>query len=101
MGNETRRIMLVEDEKAIRDAVTAYLERENYWVTAIGDGQDAIDVDGDAEVAINFNVRYVQDLLTHGGAERMEIHLADAISPAILHAPDDGENFTVLMAIRG
>ena len=43
MGNETRRIMLVEDEKAIRDAVTAYLERENYWVTAIGDGQDALD----------------------------------------------------------
>ena len=43
MGNETRRIMLVEDEKAIRDAVTAYLERENYWVTAIGDGQDALE----------------------------------------------------------
>ena len=31
MSNETRRILLVEDEKAIRDAVTAYLERENYW----------------------------------------------------------------------
>ena len=30
MSNETRRILLVEDEKAIRDAVTAYLERENY-----------------------------------------------------------------------
>ena len=28
-NNETRRILLVEDEKAIRDAVTAYLEREN------------------------------------------------------------------------
>ena len=27
MSNETRRILLVEDEKAIRDAVTAYLER--------------------------------------------------------------------------
>ena len=26
MSNETRRILLVEDEKAIRDAVTAYLE---------------------------------------------------------------------------
>ena len=25
MSNETRRILLVEDEKAIRDAVTAYL----------------------------------------------------------------------------
>ena len=43
MSNETRRILLVEDEKAIRDAVTAYLERENYWVTAVGDGQDALD----------------------------------------------------------
>ena len=43
MSNETRRILLVEDEKAIRDAVAAYLERENYWVTAVGDGQEALD----------------------------------------------------------
>lgn len=43
MSNETRRILLVEDEKNIRDAVTAYLERENYWVTAVGDGQDALE----------------------------------------------------------
>jgi two-component system response regulator RegX3 len=40
---ETRRILLVEDEKAIRDAVAAYLERENYWVTLAGDGQVAIE----------------------------------------------------------
>ena len=43
MSNETRRILLVEDEKNIRDAVTAYLERENYWVTAVGDGQEALE----------------------------------------------------------
>ena len=43
MGNETRRILLVEDEKTIRDAVAAYLERENYWVTAVGDGQEALE----------------------------------------------------------
>lgn len=42
-NNETRCILLVEDEKAIRDAVTAYLERENYWVTAVGDGQEALE----------------------------------------------------------
>ena len=30
MNESTRRILLVEDEKAIRDAVAAYLERENY-----------------------------------------------------------------------
>ncbi len=43
MGSETRRILLVEDEKAIRDAVQAYLERESYWVTPAGDGQEALD----------------------------------------------------------
>ena len=43
MNESTRRILLVEDEKAIRDAVAAYLERENYWVTAVGDGQEALE----------------------------------------------------------
>ncbi|MDR3052495.1 MAG: response regulator transcription factor [Coriobacteriales bacterium] len=43
MSNDTRRILLVEDEKAIRDAVAAYLERENYWVTAAADGQEALE----------------------------------------------------------
>ena len=42
MSNETRRILLVEDEKNIRDAVAAYLE-QNYWVTAVGDGQEALE----------------------------------------------------------
>ena len=40
---EERHILLVEDEKAIRDAVAAYLERENYRVTPAGDGQEALD----------------------------------------------------------
>lgn len=39
----THRVLLVEDERAIRDAVTAYLEKEGYWVTAVADGQAAID----------------------------------------------------------
>ena len=43
MGSETRRILLVEDEKAIREAVAAYLERENYWVTGAADGQQAVE----------------------------------------------------------
>jgi two-component system response regulator RegX3 len=37
------RVLLVEDERAIRDAVAAYLEREGYWVTSVGDGQAALD----------------------------------------------------------
>jgi len=43
MASETRRILLVEDEKTIRDTVAAYLEREGYWVTPAEDGQAALD----------------------------------------------------------
>ena len=40
---ETPRILLVEDEKAIRDAVAAYLEREGYWLSQAADGQEALE----------------------------------------------------------
>lgn len=43
MAVETRRVLLVEDEKTIRSAVAAYLEREGYWVTPAEDGQAALD----------------------------------------------------------
>ena len=43
MASDEKRILLVEDEKAIRDAVAAYLERENYAVRGVGDGQSALE----------------------------------------------------------
>ena len=43
MTPDAKKILLVEDEKAIRDAVAAYLEREGYWVVGVGDGQSAIE----------------------------------------------------------
>ncbi|TLM98084.1 MAG: response regulator transcription factor [Actinobacteria bacterium] len=43
MPSDTKRILLVEDEKTIRDAVAAYLEREGYWVTTAADGEAALD----------------------------------------------------------
>ncbi|MHB9002956.1 MAG: response regulator [Coriobacteriia bacterium] len=43
MSTSQRRILVVEDEKSIRNAVTAYLEKEGYWVTAVGDGLTAMD----------------------------------------------------------
>ena len=42
MDNESKRILLVEDEKTIREAVTAYLEREAYSVVAVEDGREAL-----------------------------------------------------------
>ena len=43
MATEEKRILLVEDEKTIRDAVAAYLEREGYAVRGVGDGQSALE----------------------------------------------------------
>jgi DNA-binding response OmpR family regulator len=43
MSADTKRILLVEDEKAIREAVVAYLEREGYWVTPAADGAAALE----------------------------------------------------------
>ena len=36
MASDTKKILLVEDEKNIREAVAAYFEREGYWVRAVG-----------------------------------------------------------------
>jgi len=43
---ETRRILLVEDEAQTRSVVEAYLERDGYWVTAVGDGVAALEAFG-------------------------------------------------------
>ena len=43
MASDAKKILLVEDEKAIREAVAAYFKREGYWVRAVGDGQTAVE----------------------------------------------------------
>ena len=43
MAPDVKKILLVEDEVAIRDAVAAYLECEGYWVRGVGDGQSALE----------------------------------------------------------
>lgn len=42
MSEEAKRVLLVEDEKAVRNAIRAYLERENYVVIPVADGQAAV-----------------------------------------------------------
>lgn len=43
MASDAKKILVVEDEKAIREAVCAYFEREGYWVRSVGDGQSAVE----------------------------------------------------------
>ncbi len=42
MSEDAKTILLVEDEQAVRSAVQAYLERENYVVIPVADGQAAV-----------------------------------------------------------
>lgn len=43
MSSDAKKVLLVEDEKNIRDPVAAYLEHEGYWVKSVGDGQSAVE----------------------------------------------------------
>jgi len=43
MSQQTQRVLVVEDERPIREAIEAYLEREGFWVTSVGDGEAALD----------------------------------------------------------
>ncbi len=42
-----KEILIVEDEKVIRDAVSAYLSAKNYVVKGVGDGQSAVEEFGE------------------------------------------------------
>ncbi|MBN2248152.1 MAG: response regulator transcription factor [Coriobacteriia bacterium] len=46
MTGQTRRILIVEDEAQTRSVVEAYLEREGYWVTGVGNGEQALEAFG-------------------------------------------------------
>ncbi|MDR1713241.1 MAG: response regulator transcription factor [Coriobacteriales bacterium] len=58
MTVDNRKILLVEDEAAIREAIVAYLENEGYLVTAVDDGQEALE-----EFAADFFGLVILDLM--------------------------------------
>ncbi len=47
MAEESRRVLVVDDEPTIRDVVTRYLERDGFRVTAAGTGPEALAAIGD------------------------------------------------------
>ena len=61
MGEVQAKILLVEDEKAIRDAASAYLRREGFDVTPVGDGRLAL-----SEFAIGSYDLVILDLMLPG-----------------------------------
>ena len=67
MSNEETRILLVEDERTIREAVTAYLEREGYNVVGVEDGREALD----AFNAHHFDLIILDLMLPHVSGEEV------------------------------
>ncbi|MBA4370430.1 MAG: DNA-binding response regulator [Coriobacteriaceae bacterium] len=43
MSGSAHKVLLVEDERTIREAVEAYLERDGFWVKSVGDGYAALE----------------------------------------------------------
>ena len=87
MSTETRRILLVEDDKTIRDAVAAYLEREGYWVTPAEDGQVALD----AFAKHRFDLVVLDLMLPKVSGEEVCRQMRNASDVPIIMLPAKGE----------
>lgn len=86
-SSDTKRILLVEDEKAIRDVVAAYLEREGYWVTAVGDGRAALD-----QFHMNkFDVIILDLMLPHVSGEEITQEIRNTSDVPIIMLTAKGE----------
>lgn len=66
-----------------------------------GDATDELAYEGEAELTIGFNAKYVSDVLTHLPGERVSMGLDGAGGPAVLRSPGaHPENLIVLMPMR-
>lgn len=86
-SSDTKKILLVEDEKSIRDVVAAYLEREGYWVTAVGDGKAALD-----QFHMNkFDVIILDLMLPHVSGEQITQEIRNTSDVPIIMLTAKGE----------
>lgn len=98
------RVMLLASDKA--SAVGLAFEEGKLTLTARnpeeGDATDTVALVGEIKpLKINVNGQYLMDMLTATGAEKVELHLGDDMSP-VLVAPDGDLTHTyVLMPMRG
>lgn len=66
-----------------------------------GTATDALPYEGQAELQIGFNAKYVNDALAHLAGDRLTIGLGDSGSPAVLRSVGGNpENLIVLMPMR-
>ena len=66
----------------------------------IGEAQDEIDIDGDEDVTIGFNGRYILDILNTFTQKEIHMNLKSAGDQALFSTPDDARFIVVLMPMR-
>ncbi|WP_425340492.1 DNA polymerase III subunit beta [Ciceribacter sichuanensis] len=66
-----------------------------------GNAEDDLPYEGEAELEVGFNAKYVNDALANLSEQTVNIYLGDPGSPAVLRADGDhAENLIVLMPMR-
>ncbi|RVJ02487.1 DUF2303 family protein [Sinorhizobium medicae] len=65
-----------------------------------GEAEDEVTFEGQADLSIGFNARYVADALAHLPGDRFEIGLGSPGDPAVLRSVGSRENLIVLMPMR-
>ena len=69
--------------------------------TNSGDGKETLNVKFDHDLEISFNSRYLIDVASQLGGDRVEIFFNDAASPALIKDPGDFDSIYVVMPMKG
>ena len=66
-----------------------------------GDGKESLNVKFDHDLDISFNSRYLLDIASQLGGEKIEIFLNDTGSPALIKDPSDFDSIFIVMPMKG
>ena len=69
--------------------------------TNSGDGKETLTVKFDHDLEISFNSRYLIDVASQLGGDRIELFLKDTGSPALIKDPGDFDSIFVVMPMKG
>ena len=69
--------------------------------TNSGDGKETLTVNFDHELEISFNSRYLIDVASQIGGEKIELFFNDTGSPALIKDPSDFDSIFVVMPMKG
>ena len=97
------RVASVSQDK--KDGVKFSLSKDNLNLTvnntSSGDGNETLSVKFDHDLEISFNSRYLIDVASQLGGDKIEIFFNDTGSPALIKDPGDFDSIFVVMPMKG